>query len=416
MAKSERIQEKRDAKRRKIVEAASYRFNREGFHGTSISKLSRKVGLTTTGLYHYVDNKETLLYYCYLATVGEMERIIHRAEQLETDPADRFFSIIFDYFSVWSEIASGDHPTLALLNDIDALTPKHKEALLKRFQTALMATARMYEDGIESERFKQIDSAQAALLLISIIAWLPIVIGLRPDFDQLGGSFRATLHLLKHGISKKPTLDWDVLDQSASRILSELTGRIDLDGTQDKIYRRATQAFNTFGFTATKLDLIAMSNGLTKGAIYHYIDSKEELLLRCIERSSAIKRFIFDSAKRNAPSGLFAVILAAVTIGRLQTQDIGPLASSRLIAQLKPWHAEGALAIWNEDRDLLESLVTAGVDDGTIDPDAQLAVSEAITAVLDYIPISSSLIGEESATAALATFWSVFESGLCQDD
>ena len=83
---------------------------------------------------------------------------------------------------------------------------------------------------------------------------------------------------------------------------------------------------------------------------------------------------------------------------------------------LKPWHAEGALAIWNEDRDLLENLVTAGVDDGTIDPDAQLAVSEAITAVLDYIPVSSSLIGEESATAALATFWSVFESGLCQDD
>lgn len=416
MAKSERIQEKRNDKRRKIVEKASYRFNRKGFHGTSISKLSREVGLTTTGLYHYVDNKETLLYYCYLATIGEMERIIHRAEQLESDPVDRFFSIIFDYFSVWSEIASGDHPTLALLNDIDALTPQHKEALLKRFQAALMATARMYEDGIEAERFKRIDSSQAALLLISIIAWLPIVIGLRPDFDQLGESFRATLHLLKHGISKKPILDWDLLDQSASQILSELTGRIELEGNQDKIYRRATHAFNTFGFSATKLDLIAKSNGLTKGAIYHYIDSKEELLLRCIERSSAIKRFIFDSAKRNAPSGLFAVILVSVTTGRLQSQNIGPLASSRLIAQLKPWHAEGALAIWNEDRKLLESLVSAGVDDGSIHQDSQLAIAEAITAVLDYVPVSSSLIGEQAATEALATFWSAFESGLCRND
>lgn len=416
MAKSERIQEKRNAKRRKIVEKASYRFNREGFHGTSISKLSREVGLTTTGLYHYVDNKETLLYYCYLATIGEMERIIHRAEQLETDPVDRFFSIIFDYFSVWSEIASGDHPTLALLNDIDALTPMHKELLLKRFQAALMATARMYEDGIEAERFKPIDSGQAALLLISIIAWLPIVIGLRPDFDQLGANFRATLHILKFGISKKPTLDWDLLNQSSTKILSELSGRIELDGTQDKIYRRATHAFNKFGFPATKLDLIAQSNGLTKGAIYHYIDSKEELLLRCIERSSAIKRFIFDSARRNAPSGLFAVLLAAVTIGRLQNQNIGPLASSRLIAQLKPWHAEGALAIWNEDRQILENLVVMGVDDGSIHQDAQLAVAEAITAVLDYIPVSSSLIGQEAAHDALASFWSAFESGLCRDD
>ena len=51
---------------------------------------------------------------------------------------------------------------------------------------------------------------------------------------------------------------------------------------RDAVLRAAVQMFNRRGFHATSLDDVAASLGITKRTIYHYLASKDQVLLECI--------------------------------------------------------------------------------------------------------------------------------------
>lgn len=53
-----------------------------------------------------------------------------------------------------------------------------------------------------------------------------------------------------------------------------------------EILRSAAAAFRDRGFTATSMRAIAMQIGLTPGALYHYFESKSDLLYFCQEYSA----------------------------------------------------------------------------------------------------------------------------------
>lgn len=52
--------------------------------------------------------------------------------------------------------------------------------------------------------------------------------------------------------------------------------------TEEKIMRKALQYFSANDYENASLNSIAKAIGITKGGIYHYFESKEDLLRRCI--------------------------------------------------------------------------------------------------------------------------------------
>lgn len=63
--RSERAsQTSRDAKRDAVIGAAARLFNRHGFHGTSLDDIARSLAVTKPTLYHYIANKEEILFAC----------------------------------------------------------------------------------------------------------------------------------------------------------------------------------------------------------------------------------------------------------------------------------------------------------------------------------------------------------------
>ena len=58
---SEQFAKKRDA----LLREAAQAFNRRGYHGTSLTEIAKKLGVTKAALYTYVPSKEELLYYCH---------------------------------------------------------------------------------------------------------------------------------------------------------------------------------------------------------------------------------------------------------------------------------------------------------------------------------------------------------------
>ena len=54
-------QEKGEARRQQVLDAASACFRRNGFHGTSIAKISKAAGMSPGHIYHYFENKESIV-------------------------------------------------------------------------------------------------------------------------------------------------------------------------------------------------------------------------------------------------------------------------------------------------------------------------------------------------------------------
>jgi len=55
-----------------------------------------------------------------------------------------------------------------------------------------------------------------------------------------------------------------------------------------ELLEAALTVFSQHGFRATRLDDVAVAAGVTKGAIYHYFDTKEDLLLSVIDHYQAL--------------------------------------------------------------------------------------------------------------------------------
>jgi AcrR family transcriptional regulator len=69
-------------------------------------------------------------------------------------------------------------------------------------------------------------------------------------------------------------------------VIQKLNGRSKVVRKKIDILRSAASAFRDRGFTATSMRAIAMQIGLTPGALYHYFESKSDLLYFCQEYSA----------------------------------------------------------------------------------------------------------------------------------
>jgi len=74
-------------------------------------------------------------------------------------------------------------------------------------------------------------------------------------------------------------------------------------GRSEEVYSAALRLFTEKGYHATSMQDIAASVGLYKGSLYHYIGSKEDLLVRVFERAmgsllAEVERIVADPSLR----------------------------------------------------------------------------------------------------------------------
>src|SRR5258708_32676428 len=86
----------------------------------------------------------------------------------------------------------------------------------------------------------------------------------------------------------------------------------------EEVYRAALRLFREKGYHATSMQDIAAAVGLYKGSLYHYIGSKEDLLVQVFER--AMGTLLAEAERIGAdtslgPSGQLRVILHAHVVG-----------------------------------------------------------------------------------------------------
>ncbi|MET0250499.1 MAG: TetR/AcrR family transcriptional regulator [Sphingobium sp.] len=87
----------REAKRQALLLAAVRMFNERGFHATSLDDVAASLGVTKPVVYHYLGNKDQVLFECVRIGLSRLGDAAERARQQPGSGLDRLKIFLRDY-------------------------------------------------------------------------------------------------------------------------------------------------------------------------------------------------------------------------------------------------------------------------------------------------------------------------------
>ena len=155
-----------------------------------------------------------------------------------------------------------------------------------------------------------------------------------------------------------------------------------------ELLEAALDVFAQHGYRNTRLDDVAEAAGVTKGAIYHYFDTKEELLLSVIEHHQALAFGRVEDVLRDdrlAPSARIELVIRKMFSGGTPRGRHLLALLLRGIAHEVPevharWLEEGPARLWTIVADLVEEGKARG--EFRVDADGEVAARLLVSGLM----------------------------------
>jgi len=141
-----------------------------------------------------------------------------------------------------------------------------------------------------------------------------------------------------------------------------------LETKRKTIVREAARVFNRRGSHGATLDLVAERLGVTKAALYRYVQSKQDLLYACHEEAMEIARESMDRGEALGRNGLEKIQIGMAAYLR---EMIGVMGVPVLILEenaLTGKQAKHIIGLRDAFEDRMRRLVREGIADGSILP------------------------------------------------
>lgn len=152
-----------------IVTEADLLFARKGYAATSLEDVAGRLNITKTALYHYVKNKNELLYLCY-------KRALERTEEYY-DQADAKGGTGLEKLVTYLKLdAEGGVISMTPLTEIEALKdPKLRKELTDRIHAIEARFQGFIEEGMEDGSIADCDPKLTSLFILgasrSMLQW-----------------------------------------------------------------------------------------------------------------------------------------------------------------------------------------------------------------------------------------------------
>ena len=154
------------------------------------------------------------------------------------------------------------------------------------------------------------------------------------------------------------------------------------DTKRKAIIREAARCFNRRGSHGTTLEDVAERLGVTKTALYRYVNNKNDLLCACHEEAMEIAFEHLDQGERTGRNGLEKIQIAMSGYLKTMISDLGVPVLLLEENALEKTSAVRIVALRDKFEKRLRGLVEAGVADGSIvATDPKLAVFMLLGAV-----------------------------------
>lgn len=376
-----------DQKYKTIISAASELFNVQGTRGTTLSQIADKLKLTKTSLYYYVKTKEELTHQCYLNTCIEMKAIVEQSLSTKGSAIDKLDMLFRLNFECWNDIINGNRGHLAALTEIASLSEKHRIEVSEYYRHFVIQVIDLINEGIKDGSMDVISPGKTANAIWGNIFWLPVWL-YSIDKTERENAFNQWLNIIKYGLKNtKSSFVFKKVSFNTEHMAPTGFDRSEQNRKKQEAFLRVGSTFfNHKGFKGTSLDELAQALGVTKGAFYYHIKNKEDLLIKCLERTFNIEQSVLTSTNAMDIAGIDKLAYAARQMFSIQLGDLGPLVRYATMWSLPLETRKEMEVTASKVRDLFGELVQSGINDNSI-REVDLFIAENIIAgAVESIP------------------------------
>ena len=347
--------EKFQKRREMIVRAAIDLMNRRGVRGTTLADVARQLDLVAPAVMYYFKSKEELAATVYYRAIERYEQLVATAQEANTaHEAVEIF--VRGYFDFQRAVALGEAEPIAGFNDIRALhDPGLGEAFTRMFRNA---RALLLKPGLPTD-LERVDHSARTLVLISQLAW-SVVWASRYQLDDYRRLADHMLDILENGIVL-PGKPWRAPAlQVTPRLVDESSE------ARETFLQAATLLVNERGYLGASVQKISEHLNLTKGAFYHHLDNKDDLIVACFQRTLDILKRTFNEAGKVASNGAEHLIAATIALTEYQLSGNAPLLRTTALTSVPEEIATKLLGDFDRNSGHVSLLLTDGIADGSL--------------------------------------------------
>ena len=137
----------------------------KGFDGTTMEDLSRRLGISKSGIYHHVSSKDELLERAVSRALDGLEQAVERTRAFDTDPVLQLEHLVRESVRVLLD----ERPFVALLLRVHGNTPVERRALERRKDLDRYAAELVREAAATGAVRTNIDPDVTARLLFGMV-------------------------------------------------------------------------------------------------------------------------------------------------------------------------------------------------------------------------------------------------------
>jgi AcrR family transcriptional regulator len=385
-----------EARRSAIIRSAVAEMNRKGVRGMTLGEVAARLDLVPTGVIYYFKNKEELASAALLQGLDAFDRLVAAGDGAAT-PADALAAFVRAWFDYRLRLASGEADEIPVFNDIRALDcAPVNEAFVELFRHVRELLA-------PGARLPRAHANARAHLLLSQMLWAQAWLRQVEPADY-GRTADRTIDILTNGFLAK-TIAWPQV-----RPLSlEHAGDPSAQASAELFLRAATELINEEGYHGASVERISARLNVSKGAFYHHIATKDELVAACFQRTFDIMWRAIRAAEAAGGSGL--EVLAGLTTALIERQVGGaPLLRSSALTTVPETLRAGFLEAFDRISHRLASIICDGIADGSVRPlDVNIAAQTLTAAINAAAELSSWAPGIAPEAVAELYVRSLFE-------
>jgi AcrR family transcriptional regulator len=306
-----------------LLDVAAQEFNARGIAGASIGRIAKGMGLTRAAVYYYVKDRDELAAQCYRRSCEIMASDLDAAGKVSGDGLARMLAY------VRTALDPGRAPC-AVLGELDYFEGRTREAIHRAHASNVERLRGFIRAGIADGSIRPCDDEIVAETLVGTVAWIPLSVDWVEGTDE---TFRARtveslVDLVVNGYSKDPGFVF-VPPVGIESFFPPQANAFDRRAASaaklEQLLMTASQLFNRRGIDGTSLDDITAELGATKGALYHYLDNKTDLVVRCHRRATALFDAFVDAAEKYGRNGIERGLIGLYLNVQAHASGLSPL-------------------------------------------------------------------------------------------
>lgn len=350
------VSKKYAERRARIITVATPIINRRGVSGMTLAQVAAEMGMTPANIAYYFKTKEDLAVASFLT---ELPRLIGIFDANPEVPFPESVTGLIDtYFRYASRIDRGLEAELVSPNDIRALNSDEVSAAYANVFRSLRARA-LGRLTVPSNR--QAGNALTHLLLAQL-NWFPAwKFKIHPgDYERFG---HRVGDMLLNGVVSLAG------DPVRPRLPAPLPVSEPGEGVaKDAFLQAATELINEQGYHGASVERISARLSVSKGSFYHHVETKDDLIRACFDRTMGIIHTLIAESEARTSSALEALMLLAATLVHRQLSGESTLLRLSAGTTLPESLQTNVYIEYNRIAVRIASMFSDGIVDGSIRP------------------------------------------------